>query len=154
MNRSKLKKISVITVIVVILLAGVGFGTYKYNKVQAYNSLITKANRYMEESEYDKAIALFSESLNTKEDPNIERSIKLAKNLKEVKVIYDEGMKLSKDKKYLEAIEKFKKVSKEDEKLYKSAQNKIEECKKKYISQNIELSNNAAKNDKYDEANK
>lgn len=152
-SRNNLKKI---TIIIILLALGFisGFGVYKYNKVQAYNTLITTANKYMDSGEYDKAIALFNQSLQYKNDANIQRSIKLAASLKEIKVIYDNGTKLMNDKKYLEAIEQFNKITKEDEKLYSSAQKNIEECKKSFITQNIELANTALKNNQYDEANK
>lgn len=154
MNKNQLKKISSISAIVVIILGLVGFGTYKYNKIQEYNNLITTANKYMDSGEYDKAIALFNQSLQYKNDASIQRNIKLAANLKELKASYDDGIKLMNDKKYLEAIDKFNRVTKEDDKLYSSAQKKIEECKKNFITQNMELANNSFKNNKYDEANK
>lgn len=154
MNKNKVKNIAIVALTTMIVIIGVSVGLYKYNKIDAYNNLIANGNRDMEQGEYDKAIALFEQSLQYKKDSNVERSIKLAQNLKEVKVIYDEGIKLLNDKKYLEAIEKFKKVTKEDDKLYNSAQGKIAECKKQYIAQNIELANNAVQNNKYDDANK
>ncbi|MHC1682668.1 MAG: N-acetylmuramoyl-L-alanine amidase [Clostridiaceae bacterium] len=77
-----------------------------------------------------------------------------ANNLKEDKSFYDEGIQLMNDKKYLEAIEQFSKISKEADKFYSEAENYIEECKKQYIAQNIQLSTDALKNNKYDDANK
>lgn len=154
MNKDKLKKVIIIFAIIVIGFIGAAFGMYKYNKAEAYNSLITTANKYMDSGEYDKAIAIFNQSLGYKKDINVQRNIKLAQNLKGLTVVYDEGIKLMNDKKYLEAIEQFKKITKEDDKLYGNTKNKIEECKKQYISQNLELANNLAKASKYDDADK
>lgn len=148
------RKITIISVIVVIAIVCGGFGIYKYNKVQAYNNLINTANKDMDKGEYDQAIALFNQALQYKNDPTIEKNIKLAASLKEVKSIFDEGTKLMNDKKYLEAIEQFKKVTKGDDKLYSNAQKSIEECKKQFAAQNIQLAKDALKNNKSDDANK
>lgn len=153
MNKQKIKKFA-IPVLVILVFIVLGFGINKYNKVRSYNNLITAANKYMNSGEYDKAEALFKQSLEYKDDPNVESSIKLAENLKMAKSIYDNGLNLMNNKDYDGAIQQFQKITKEDDKLYSSAQKKIAECKKSFISQNIESANNAIKNDKYDEASK
>lgn len=150
MNNDKLKKIIIISTISALVIIGVGVGTYKYNKIQAYNNLINNANKYMDQRDYDQAIALFNQSTQYKNDPNIQSSIKLAQSLKEVKGVFDEGVKLMSDKKYLEAMNQFQRVTKEDNKLYSDTQKKIEECKKQLIA----LSNDEIKDNKFDEANK
>lgn len=154
MNKNKIQKIAIISIVVAIVIIGGGFGIFKYNKIQTYNNLINTANKDMDQGEYDQAIALFNQSLQYKNDPNIQKNIKLAKNLKEVKNICNEGKKLMDDKKYSDAIAQFQKVTKEDDKLYNNAQKNIEECKKQLIVQNIQLANDAVKNNKYDDANK
>ncbi|WP_446897700.1 tetratricopeptide repeat protein [Clostridium sp. LBM24168] len=146
-------RILIVVVITVIVLIGIGFGTYKYNKVQAYNNLVTTANKYMAQGDYDKAEALFEQSLKYKKDSSIEKNIKLATTLKKFKGIYNDGMKLVNDKKYLESIEKFKTIDKNGLKWYTDAQKEITECKKQYIVQNLKLADNAFKSNKYDDAN-
>ncbi|MBU3200946.1 hypothetical protein LL037_12770 [Clostridium estertheticum] len=154
MDKNIVKNTSIISVIVVIVVVCGGFGIYKYSKTQTYNNLITTANKDMDQGEYEQAIALFNQSLQYKDDSNVKNNVKLATNLKEVKSILDQGIKLMNDKKYLDAIEQFKKVTKEDNKLYDNAQKGIEECKKQYIAQNIKLATDAIKDTKYDEATK
>lgn len=154
MNKVKLRKIAIISTISIVLIIGGVFVTYRYNKVQAYNNLITTANKYMDESDYDKAETLLEQSLQYKNDSNIQKKIQLAKRLKEVNVVYNNGTKMMNDKKYSEAIELFKKISKDDGELFSNAQKNIEECRKQYIAQSMELANTAFKNNKYDEANK
>lgn len=154
MGKRNIKKIGIISVVAVLVIIGAAFGGYKYTKINKYNSLIKDANKYMEDSQYDKAIALFQQSLSYKNDANIENSIKLAKSLAEVKKVYDKGIKLMNDKKYLESIEQFKKIGKESDKLYNNAQNKINECTKEYMALNISGANSALEANKYDEANK
>ncbi|MBU3157639.1 tetratricopeptide repeat protein [Clostridium estertheticum] len=154
MDKSIVKNTSIISVIVVIVVVCGGFGINKYSKTQTYNNLITTANKDMDQGEYEQAIALFNQSLQYKDDSNVKNNVKLATNLKEVKSILDQGTKLMNDKKYLDGIEQFKKVTKEDNKLYDNAQKGIEECKKQYIAQNIKLATDAIKDTKYDEATK
>ena len=154
MDKNKIKKIAIICVLVIVCIVCGGFGVYKYSEVQAYNNLITTANKDIDQGEYEQAIALFNQSLQYKDDANVKNNIKLATNLKDLKPTFDEGTKLMNNKDYLGAIEQFKKVTKEDDKLYSNAQKEIQECAKKYIAQNIQLANSAVKNAKYDEANK
>ncbi|WML33230.1 tetratricopeptide repeat protein [Clostridium sp. OS1-26] len=154
LSKDKVKRISIIIAIAVIGFIGAGLGAYKYHKAQEYKNLITTANNYMNSGEYDKAIALFNQSLSYKEDISIKSNIKLAENLKEVKSSYDKGISLMNDKKYLEAMEQFKKVTKEDDKLYNNAQKSINECKKQYTTQNVQLANNSIKSGNYGDAYK
>lgn len=149
MAKTKLKKIAIVCIVAVCVVAAGGIGIYKNNKIQAYNKLINTANEYMDSGEYDKAIVLFNESLDYKKDASVERSIKLAENLKSAKDIYDEGIKFMNANKYLEAMINFGKIAKEDNKLYSSAQKKIEECKNKLMA----MANDAVRNNKFDEAN-
>jgi len=129
LHNPKIRKIGVIFIAAVIFVICVGFGSYKYNKAQAYSNLISAANKDMDNGEYDQAIALFKQALNYKSDPMIQKNIKLAASLKEAKNIYDDGVKLMNDKKYSDAIEKFNKITKEDDKLYDNAQKNIDKCK-------------------------
>lgn len=154
MKFNSLKSKVVLGIIVLLILAGAGTGIYKFNKNQGYNDLVKTANRYMDEGKYDDAIAAFQQSLNYKDDENVRRSIKVAESLKQEKVIYDDGIKLMNEKKYLEAIEKFNKVTKEDEKMYKDAQDKISECKRDYATLNIKNADKALKENRLDDANK
>jgi hypothetical protein len=82
MNKNKIKKIFIISVIVIVFIVCGGFGIYKYSEVQAYNNLITTANKDMDKYEYEQAIALFNQSLQYKDDVNVKNNIKLATNLK------------------------------------------------------------------------
>jgi hypothetical protein len=58
------------------------------------------------------------------------------------------------NKKYLDAINSFNKVTNDDDnKMYFNAQSKIKDCKNDFISETMELSNDAYKNKNYDSAN-
>ncbi|UAL59978.1 hypothetical protein K8O96_00930 [Clostridium sporogenes] len=150
----KIKSRRLVIICIFIILAGSSFGIYKYNRVQDYNMLISDGNKYMDLKEYDKAIILFERSLNYKKDPEIEKNITLANKLRQVKIVYDNGIKLMNDKKYLEAIEEFKTISKDSFKWYSDSQEKIQQCRKEFTAQNIKLANDSAKLNEYDKANK
>ncbi|MGO5065947.1 tetratricopeptide repeat protein [Clostridium sp. LCP25S3_F8] len=150
----KIKSRRLVIICIFIILAGSSFGIYKYNRVQDYNMLISDGNKYMALKEYDKAIILFERSLNYKKDLEIEKNITLANKLRQVKIIYDNGIKLMNNKKYLEAIEEFKTISKDSLKWYSDSQEKIQQCRKEFTSQNIKLANDSAKLNEYDKANK
>lgn len=126
MNKKKL----IISIALIAAFTATAFGTYEYNKIQTYNTLVNNANKYMEQGNYDQSITLFNESLQYKDDANVRSSIKLASSLKELKAIYDEGLRLANEKKYNEAIDQFKKITQIDSKLYSNAQQKIQDCKK------------------------
>lgn len=146
-DKNVLKKIAVICIIVVLVFVAGGFGIHLYNKFKTYNDLISTANKNMEQGQYDEAIALFNQSLQYKSDPEIQKSIKFATDLKEIKAVFDEGTKLMNDKRYLEALDHFEKITKEDYNLYNNSQSNIIEC-------SIQLANDAVKNNMYDDANK
>lgn len=109
-----------------------GLCIYRYRSVQTYNRLIKTANEYMEKGKYDESLELLQESLSYKNDDKVKNSIEVAKKLKEASVIYNHGVKLMDEKKYLEAINEFEKITKEDDKIYEEAKKKIEECRKVY----------------------
>ncbi|MBK5242104.1 hypothetical protein [Clostridium sp.] len=153
MKKWNMQKIVITSVLTLLVIIGVGFGGYKYTKIKQYNGLIKEANSYMENSEYDKAIDLYKQSLSYKNDSNIENSIKLAQSLTEENKVYDEGIRLMNDKKYLESIDQFNKIGKDSDKFYTDAQNKINECTKEYVALNISKANISLEANNYDEAN-
>ncbi|MCJ7687809.1 MAG: tetratricopeptide repeat protein, partial [Clostridiaceae bacterium] len=153
MKKWNMQKIVITSVLTLLVIMGVGLGGYKYTKNKQYNALIKDANSHMENSEYDKAIDLYKESLSYKTDTNIQDSINLAQSLIEENKVYDEGIILMSDKKFLEAIDQFKKIGKDSGKLYTDAQNKINESNKEYVALNISKANIALEANNYDEAN-
>ncbi|MGH4117504.1 tetratricopeptide repeat protein [Clostridium sp.] len=153
MKKWGMQKIVITSVLTLLVIIGVGFGGYKYAKINQYNGLIKDANRYMKNNEYDKAIDLYKQSLSYKNATNIENSIRLAQNLIEENKVYNEGIRLMNDKKYLESIDQFKMIGKDSNKLYTDAQNNINECNKEYVALNISKANIALESNNYDEAN-
>jgi tetratricopeptide (TPR) repeat protein len=147
------KKLIVAIIILVIITLPTSAYAYNYNQYKSnYNEAITQLNS----EKYDEAIGTFSSISNTyfgkKNAKEIKGNIENAKKLKENKKKYDDALKLFNEKKYLEAIEGFKKISKEDIKRSELIKKKIDECKNIYISLNIENAKNEAKANNYDSA--
>ncbi|MPM67423.1 hypothetical protein SDC9_114345 [bioreactor metagenome] len=154
LQKNKIKKIPIASAVAALAIVYGGFGIYEYIEVKAYNNLVTTANIYFGQGNYDQAIALFNQSLKYNDTENVKNKIKEAEKLKEFKSDFDKGNDLMNNKKYLEAIEQFKKVPNVDERLYKDAENKIQDCIKGYIAQNIQLAMSSIEYTKYDEAYK
>ncbi|APH17621.1 hypothetical protein EXN25_09980 [Clostridium botulinum] len=148
MNKLKNKKAIILITIVIALL--ISLGLYRYNKVEAYNRVVEAANNYMEKGEYDKAIDSFKESLNYKEDKEIDKKIKEVQQLKNSQKVYNDAVNLLKDKKYEEALEKLSSIDENKGKVYILAKDKIDGC----IGELINLANEKFKKENYHSANK
>ena len=148
MNKLKNKKATILITIVIALL--ISLGLYRYNKVEAYNRVVATANSYMEKGEYEKAIDSFKESLNYKEDKEIDKKIKEAEDLKHSQKVYNEAVNLLENKKYEEALEKLSSIDENRGKVYILAKDKIDGC----INELIDLANEEFKKENYDSSNK
>ncbi|MGH4138401.1 hypothetical protein [Clostridium sp.] len=148
------KKVLISSVSIIAILATVYFYYYYFNKIKPYNDALNKANKAIVVEEYDKALAAYTEALSYKKDVNISDSVDFAKLLKKSKENYDLADKQMNDKKYLDAIDIFIKVDKQDNKRYSITQNKIIECMKSYIADSLNNANDSLKINKFDDANK
>lgn len=149
----KARNVVIIAVMLCLAFVGSGFGAYKYSEIKNYNTLIKQANLCMQSGDYDKAVALFKESLNYKKSADAQANIMIAEKLKNYKSYYTEGIKLLNDKKYLEALLSFNKIEGASSQ-FAELKDKIQLCKTQYISQNTSLANDSARNGNYEEANK
>ena len=141
------------TAIILVIVFIVGF-YYYFSKVRPYNQAFNKATQSMNNEDYDKAITLYGEALNYKNDSNIDKMIDLAKRLKKSKETYGIALKQMVSKDYLTAIDSFIKVDMQDTKRCSASQDSISECKKLYIADNLKNANENITNKKFDEANK
>jgi len=154
MKKNNIKKtIIFIIFIVLVVVIPASVYTYNYNK---YKNEYSKAMAQLNDEKYDESISTFNNILSTyfgkKNGKSIKENIEKAKKFKENKKTYDEALNLFNEKKYLEAIEKFKMISKEDIKRFNLANKRIDECKNQYISLNLENAKNEAKTSKFDSA--
>jgi len=147
-NKLKNKKAIILTTIIIALLISIGL--HKYNRVEAYNRVIATANNYMGKGEYDKAIDSFKESLDYKEDKEIDKKIKEAEQLKKSQKVYNEAINLLEDKKYEEALEKLNSIDENKDKIYILAKDKIDSC----MDELINLANEEFKKENYNNSNK
>ncbi|GAA0740717.1 hypothetical protein [Clostridium oceanicum] len=149
MGESIKRKKNLISIILVLGIIFSILGVTKYNKVKAYNRLISEGNKYLQSENYDKAIKLFTESLNYKNDSNVEDILINAKKLKNDKKFFDQGVDFSKEKKYGMALYKFHNL-KINSKYYLKAKEYIKTCKKELLK----LADSAFKNNQNNTATK
>jgi tetratricopeptide (TPR) repeat protein len=152
MGKKSILKVLTLILVAIVLFVGSIFGTYKYSQQKNFKNLVSLASRKLSEGDYDNAIKLYTQALNYKDDKNIKAQISLAQLYKKNQYTYNEGLKLMDSKKYSEAIRKFSTIAQSAGQIYNNAQSKISECKKQFIAQNIQLANDSAKNNKYDDA--
>ncbi|MGO5073131.1 hypothetical protein ACTQ4K_04095 [Clostridium sporogenes] len=146
------KKTMVIVFIVLIVMVGGGFGTYKYVQARKFNDLVNTADANFYKNNYNEAIQLYSKALSYKDDGKIKNKLSLAETYKKNEDIYNQGLKLINEKKYLEAIQKFSQVNKEALKIYDDSQEKVKECKQNYINDKLKLAENSINSKEYEKA--
>ena len=147
------KKLLIVTIIVIILAIPVGVYGYSYTE---YKNNYKKISDLVDEEKYEEAISQFTLISKTyfgkKNIEELNRNINEAKKLDENKVNYNEALSLLNENKYIEAIDCFQKIPKEDLKRYTLAENKIEESKTLYTESNIEIAKSEATDGKYESA--
>jgi len=149
----KSKKNIIFAIMVIFLAVIIPTSIYAYNAYN-YNNQYNKANKYLEEEKFDEAISTYKNSLKYKgtEAKDIDNKIAFVNELKQSKLKFQDAVTNLEQKKYIEAIDIFKKVSKKDVKRYKLAQDKIKESKSVYINDNISKAKTEAGNKKFDVA--
>ncbi|AGK96180.1 hypothetical protein [Clostridium pasteurianum] len=154
-NIRKRKRIRLIIVTCIVFFIIMTSSVYAYS-LNSYNNLMNNGTQFLKEDKFDSSIVSYKKAQSTflgkKHSKEINDNINLANKVKNSKQSYDQGMQLYKDKKYIEAMDSFKKVAKEDSKRYIDSNNKINELKKLHIAENIENAKNEANNKKYDSA--
>ena len=95
MNKKNIRKMSILSVLGILVIIGVSFVGHKYTMATQYENLIKDANKYMDNSQYDKAISLFQQSLSYNPEDNIENSIRLVQCFSEVKKEYEDASNIT-----------------------------------------------------------
>lgn len=149
-KKNKILSVTILLAIVIVLATPIGINSYKLSQ---YNKFITLGDKSLENENFDEATQYYNEALNYGKSHTDEVNKKLSAigTIKEAKEIYNQGMKLLSEKKYLEAIEEFKKIS-GIEKYAKDAQNKIMEASAAYINENLAKAKAEGTNKRYIEA--
>jgi tetratricopeptide (TPR) repeat protein len=149
-KNSKIIVMVIILAVAITLIPSMNFMCKSHNYKKYYEEGVRNLNG----EKFDEAIESFNTSLkyNKKYTADINKKIELAKCLKQSKDVYMAATKLTVEKNYIEAINFFQKITPDDVKRYKEAQNKIGECKKIYVDQNIENAKVEAKSGNYKSA--
>lgn len=148
------KKIITAAIPVACLIAvGVPSTTYAYNAYN-YNKYLTEGKQLINADNLDGARNSFNKALtfNSKKDLEMQENIKTIETIQKSKSTFESSVKLMEEKKYLEAIDGFKDVSEIDKLRYDDAIDKINQCRRQYISENIDRSKSEAQNKNYDSA--
>ncbi|MCR1175580.1 zinc ribbon domain-containing protein [Clostridium botulinum] len=146
------KKTIIIVFILLIVMVGGGFGTYKYVQARKFNDLVNAADENFYRNNYNEAIQLYSKASSYKDDDKIKNKLSLAQTYKKNEDIYNQGLKLINEKKYLEAIQKFSQVNKQALKIYNDSQEKVKECKQNYINDKLKLAEKTINSKEYEKA--
>lgn len=154
MNNISRKKL-IIVAFAIIVLIGIAVPTsiHAYNNSR-YNKNFELGKKALDNREFDNAEKYFKVCLkyNSRKEAEINSELDLANLVKQSDLSYKQAMQLYNDKKYIDAIDAFKKVSDKDKKNYKDAQDKITLCRYTYINGNIESAKKEAENKNYEGA--
>jgi len=73
------KYMKIWAIVLFILLCSIGYGGYRYYHNGIYNKLLDKANSYMKNGEYKKAVDTYEEALKYKNNDKIKKNIRQAR---------------------------------------------------------------------------
>ncbi|KOR24673.1 hypothetical protein K8O96_04620 [Clostridium sporogenes] len=147
------KKHYIIFFILGIVLIVVSFISYNYGKNVVIKDLVKSGDVYINKKEYAKAIAVYKEAVKYNQDDSDKYMLNLAESMNNSKESYVDGMKYYNKKEYLKALGCFRQVMENDPIAFNKAQERIKECKEKYIEDNLNKAREAMYNSKYEEAN-
>ncbi|WP_251859960.1 hypothetical protein [Clostridium sp. Marseille-Q2269] len=153
MNFDK-KKLGIVFWISIIVFTVATFISYSYGKKVIIQNLIKSGHVYINKKEYDKAIAIYEEVVKYDKDSNDKNMLNLAIAKDNSWKFYHDGMVCYKKGEYLKALKLFEGVMESDNETFNKAQEKIEQCKEKYIKSNLNNAEQCMHNSNYNEANK
>jgi len=119
------------------------------NNIPAREALF---NVYIKEGNLDNATTILkgiSEIDPNKDVKQFNADLESAKAISASKASYDQGIKQMGDKQYLDAVDSFQKVVKEDTERYTDAQTKTNDCKKSFVDATLQKAKDAASNKDY-----
>jgi tetratricopeptide (TPR) repeat protein len=148
------KKILAVALFISLLIAvGVPSSTYAYN-IYNYYKYIAEGRQMIDKDNLEAAKESFNRAAgySSKNNSEIEKNIKEIEIIQKSKSDFEASVKLMNEKKYLEAIDSLKQVSKVDKLRYEDALNKINQCRDQYIGENIDKARIEAESKNYDAA--
>lgn len=131
------RKAIFISIVVVIVIIGLGIlGYYSYVNIK-YNSYVTNAQKSFKNDKFDEAAKYYSQALKYKDTADTESKLMLSYQMDGSLNAFNLGNQYMNSKDYFKAYSIFKSVLPEDTKRYKTAQEKSKESSKLYIDKTI-----------------
>lgn len=151
-KHNKMKLIILITTVVLFSVIISTTSVYAY-KLHNYNNLMSSGKNALDVDKFSNAIDYYNKAAQTyfgkKHINEVKSAIGLVNKIKASKQNYDKAQKLIIDKKYLEAVDLYMKVIKEDGKRYSDSKRKAGNSGKLFIAENIKDARNEATNKNY-----
>ncbi|GAA0181638.1 hypothetical protein SH2C18_41450 [Clostridium sediminicola] len=145
-KESKNKKIKLF--LLVLISFTIGFSTYIINTKIKMNFLLIKADKAMVSGNYEKAIDIYTLYLSYDSSKPIDDKLEEAIRLEKSKKVYTTAIELMKDKKYLKALDTFKKTNYDE----KSISTFVQKCEISYINKELNKAKNYTSEENYKEA--
>lgn len=149
-----MKRKILICSITAIIIISIGIGGVTYIRKERFRNYICEVNTLISEQKYDEAqqkLVLAKKIKNNDEISNKEKEINLKK---EQNQIYNEGLELMNNKKYIEAINKLSEVDDKAEEIKEVAESKIKVCKNELLKKTTTSVDNFISQNKFDDAYK
>lgn len=141
--------------LLIVFTVAVPTSVYGYS-YHSYKTNLKHAETLLNEEQYEESISAYlslkSSKFSSGDSGIIDSGVQLASELKQSKEDFNKAVKLFDEKKYIEAIDSFRKVKESDKERYDNAQEKIKETSNLYITENIAKAKEEAVNNKYDNA--
>lgn len=149
-----MKRKILICSITAIIIISIGIGGVTYIRKERFRNYICEVNTLISEQKYDEAqqkLVLAKKIKNNDEISNKEKEINLKK---EQNQIYNQGLELMNNKKYIEAINKLSEVDDKAEEIKEVAESKIKVCKNELLKKTTTSVDNFISQNKFDDAYK
>lgn len=149
-----MKRKILICSITAIIIISIGIGGVTYTRKEKFRNYICEVNTLISEQKYDEAqqkLVLAKKIKNNDEISNKEKEINLKK---EQNQIYNQGLELMNNKKYIEAINKLSEVDDKAEEIKEVAESKIKVCKNELLKETTTSVDNFISQNKFDDAYK
>lgn len=142
--------VAILVTLIFIAVPSIVYAYDMYNYMKHYKL----AEKALADERFDEAIAYLqrSQEYYNRNRENTEELMEQASLLKEAGTKYQQGLQLQKEKKYLEAVEVFKKIPIGDNRYFNEGQRSIQICIGEHISSIIAKAKAEADNKNYDSA--
>lgn len=149
-----MKRKILICSITAIIIISIGIGGVTYTRKEKFRNYICEVNTLISEQKYDEAQQKLVLAKNIKNNDEISNKKKEINLKKEQNQIYNQGLELMNNKKYIEAINKLSEVDDKAEEIKEVAESKIKVCKNELLKETTTSVDNFISQNKFDDAYK